>query len=41
MMNYLKKDRPNGCGITSLNMNNTLLEKTDKTTPYDYERRLA
>ena len=29
MMNYLKKDRPNGCGITSLNMNNTLLEKTD------------
>ena len=41
MMNDLKKDRPSGCGMPSLNTNNTLPEKTDKTTPYDYERRLA
>ena len=33
MMNDLKKDMPSGCGIPSLNTNNTLPEKTDKTTP--------
>lgn len=41
MMNDLKKDRPSGYGMPSLNTNNTLPEKTDKTTPYDYECRLA
>lgn len=41
MMNDLKKNRPGGCGIPSLNTYKTLPEKTDEAKPYDYERRLA